>query len=111
MSGGDTDQGHDQTELLLQPCLSRLQRLGQPLADGAKAKQSKTKLFHGFPFAMVVSHPQTPGGRSCICLSLMGELPLSCHNRGGSTSHPPHMYRTSASSFFADASGTPPHLH
>src|SRR5258708_3369601 len=109
MSGGETDQGHDQTELLLQPCLSRLQRLGQPLAHGAKSKQSKTKLFHGFPFAMVVSHHQTSGGRSSICLSLMGEIPLSCHNRGGSTSHPPHRYQTCGSFFIGEAVGEPPY--
>src|SRR6266849_579367 len=56
MSRGDTDDGHDQTKLLLQPYLLRMQHLSQPLADGAKSKQSKTKLFHVFPFAMMVSN-------------------------------------------------------
>src|SRR2546421_3808752 len=55
----NTVQGHDHTILLLHPSLSDMQRLRQPLADGAKSKQSKTKLFHWFPFAMMVSHHQT----------------------------------------------------
>jgi len=38
---------------LLQPCSLRMQCLSQPLANGAKAKQSKTKRF---PFAIMVSH-------------------------------------------------------
>jgi len=53
MSRGDTAQGHDQTKFLLQPCSLRMQCLSQPLANGAKAKQSKTKRF---PFAIMVSH-------------------------------------------------------
>src|SRR5260370_33217915 len=93
MSRGDTDQGHDQTKLLLQPCLSRLQRLSQPLADGAKAKKSKTKLFHMFPFAMMVSHHADSRVRSYACLSLMGEIPLSCHNPETRTSDIPGKHQ------------------
>src|SRR6266849_8477449 len=48
-------------------------------------------------------------GRSSICLSLMGELPLSCHNRGGSTSHPPPRYQTCGSFFIGEAVGEPPY--
>jgi hypothetical protein len=43
-----------------------MQCLRQPLADGAKSKQSKTKLFHRFPFAMMVSHHQTLEGASLL---------------------------------------------
>src|SRR5437667_12737732 len=56
MSRSNTDHRHDHTKLLLQPCLPNVQGLRQPMADGAKSKQSKTKLFHRFPFAMMISH-------------------------------------------------------
>ena len=49
MSGRDTDQDHVQAERLLQLGALRLQRLGQPLAHGAKSKQSETKRFHVVP--------------------------------------------------------------
>src|SRR3989442_1382730 len=99
MSRGDTDDGHDQTKLLLQPCLLRMQRLSQPLADGAKSKKRKTKLFHVFPFAMMVSNHAD--SRICLyaCPSLMGEIPISCHNRGTRTSNT-RGKRTNFSSHF-----------
>jgi len=68
VSRGDTDQGNDKAKLLLQTCSLRMQRLRQPLADGAKAKQSKTKRFHVVPFARMVSYYQTSGG-ACLLVS------------------------------------------
>src|SRR6266851_414237 len=107
MSRSDANDGHDHTKLLLQPYLLRMQHLRQPLADGAKSKKSKTKLFHVCPFARMVSHHQTPEGTRLLACRLLGELLLSCHNRGRSTSHPPDRYQVDGSFFISEPAKEP----
>src|SRR2546421_1321386 len=87
VSRPDADKGHDHPILVLQPGSSGMQRLCQPLADGAKAKQRKTKRFHRFPFAILVSRRRQ---RTLLHLPPpMGEIPISCHIRGSWTSDMP----------------------
>src|SRR5713101_853444 len=52
MSRSNTDNGHDHVKLLLQPCLSKMQSLGEPSADGPKSQKRKTKLFHMVPCSL-----------------------------------------------------------